>query len=138
MQRDKANTKWLKKSFRSQDAVAAKAVVIAIHADMFEFGFGLFWNREGFLKNSGFAEFAKALVKEANRLNKPVLLLFGDSHKFRMFRPFPGTAPMIMAVETFGSHNMHAVEISVDLERSFPFGIRPLVNPAIGMGRSKK
>lgn len=45
---------------------------------------------------------------------------------------------MIMAVETFGSHNMHAVEISVYLERAFPFDIHPLVNPAVGIGRSKK
>ena len=34
MERNKANTKWLKKSTRSQDTVAENAVVIAIHADM--------------------------------------------------------------------------------------------------------
>jgi len=129
--RDAANRDWLAEGFAVAQAAEARAMVLAIHGDMFEFDFGLPWNAEGFLRHSGFARFANVLTEEANRFGRPVLLIFGDSHMFRMFQPFPATAPGIIALETFGAENMHAVRVQVTPEAPYPFTIQPLFNPAL-------
>jgi hypothetical protein len=129
-ERDAANRAWLATSFAAARAAGAEAVILAIHADMFEFGFGPRWDPEGFLGHSGFGRFAEALIEETNRFGRPVLLAYGDSHVFRLFHPFPTRAPGIMALETFGAAQMHAVEIVVDAQAGYPFAIRPLINPA--------
>ncbi|WP_101067873.1 metallophosphoesterase family protein [Roseovarius salinarum] len=126
--RDAANIRWLRASFA--EAAQARAVVLAIHADMFEFAFGPPWDPEGFLRHSGFKRFGEALVEEANAFGRPVLLVFGDSHRFRMFRPFRKTAPTVMALETFGARHMHAVQVDVTPSAAFPFAVRPVINPA--------
>ncbi|WP_299843057.1 metallophosphoesterase [uncultured Roseovarius sp.] len=125
--RDAANRQWLQDSFAA--AKDAKAMVLSIHADMFEFGFSPPWDPEGFVRHSGFRLFAETLVWQAGLFDRPVLLAFGDSHKFRMFRPFPRTAPNIMALETFGDKHMHAVRVHVTPDDSFPFAVQPLINP---------
>jgi len=130
LDRDAANRAWLTESFAAARAEAAGALILAIHADMFEFGFGPRWNAEAFLGHSGFARFGNVLIDEANRFGRPVLLVFGDSHRFDMFRPFPKRAPGIMALETFGAAHMHAVEVTVDPAAGYPFAVRPLLNPA--------
>lgn len=129
--RDAANRDWLARGFAAARAAEARALVLAIHGDMFEFDFGLPWNAEGFLRHSGFARFAAALTDEANSFGRPVLLIFGDSHMFRLFQPFPATAPGILALETFGADNMHAVRVEVTPEAAYPFAVSPLFNPAL-------
>ena len=124
--RTEAGIDWLEDSF--SEAGDAAAVVVAIHADMFEFDYAE--RRETFLRQSGFGAFADALRQEAGFFEGPVLLTFGDSHRFRYFRPFPETAPNVMALETFGAGDMHAVEVMVDTEAAWPFAVRPLINPA--------
>ena len=42
-ERDRANVAWLKASFDQAIKHDAVAVVLAIHADMFEFGFWKWW-----------------------------------------------------------------------------------------------
>lgn len=125
--RDAANRKWLQESFAA--AKDARALVLSIHADMFEFGFSPPFNPEGFVRHSGFRLFGETLVWQAGIFDRPVLLTYGDSHKFRMFRPFPKTAPNIMALETFGDKHMHAVRVHVTSDTSFPFAVQPLINP---------
>jgi hypothetical protein len=127
--RDKANVAWLEQSFDLAIAENAAAVVVAIQADMFEFDFNSF-GREGFLRHSGFLHFGKALVKKAVDFGKPVLLVYGDSHIFRVTRPFPKTAPNITGVEVFGAKDMHAVRVRVDTEDLAVFGFAPVYNPA--------
>ncbi len=129
--RDAANRDWLTASFAAARDQDASALILAIHGDMFEFDFGLPWNAEGFLRHSGFAQFARVLKDEANLFGRPVLLTFGDSHVFNMFQPFPKSAPGIMALETFGAEIMHAVAVHVTPEADYPFAIQPLLNPAL-------
>lgn len=126
--RDAANRAWLQDSFAA--AGDSKALVLAIHGDMFEFGFGAGRDPEGFLRHSGFRLFAETLIWKAAEYGRPVLLTYGDSHKFRMFRPFPKKAPNIMALETFGADHMHAVRVHVSPDDPYPFAIQPLINPA--------
>ncbi len=127
--RDAANLEWLTESFAA--ASDAEALVLAIHADMFEFDFGPWWDPESWLRHSGFASFGPALIEAAARFEKPVLLIYGDSHVFRQSRPFPEGAPNLMAVEVPGDENMHAVRISANTEAPGIFAMSLLKNPAL-------
>ncbi len=127
--RDEAARVWLADSFDKAGAAAAVAVVVAIHADMFGDGFDP--QRETFAPDSGFKGFAETLVREAKFFRKPVLLLFGDSHVFRVFRPFPRSAGNLTAMEVYGAELMHAVAITVDPATTPVFTFDPVQNPAL-------
>lgn len=132
LERDAANIAWLDSGFKLAQNSNAAALVLCIHADMFDRDSGPPWDPQSFPSNSGFAKFAQALNRNAVAFEKPVLLIFGDSHTFRIFRPFPTTAPNITALEVYGAKNMHAVEVSVDTDDPVTFGFRPIFNPAVG------
>ena len=50
---------------------------------MFEFDFGHF-GKDEHLTHSGFLNIADRLVREAGPFARPVLLIYGDSHNFRV------------------------------------------------------
>ena len=125
--RDKANRIWLADSF--DKAANAEAVVIAIHADMFRDGFDP--DEESFARTSGFKDFGETLAAKAQSFGKPVLLLFGDSHAFRIFHPFPRSAGNLTAVAVYGAEHMHAVEVTVDPDTTTVFTVKPVQNPAL-------
>ena len=127
--RDKADRVWLLDSFDKAAAADAQAVVVAIHADMFRDGFDP--KQETFSPNSGYKRFGEALVAKARSFRKSVLLLFGDSHVYRVFHPFPRTAGNLTAVEVYGAEHMHAVEIAGDTATAPVFTFRPVPNPAL-------
>lgn len=126
--RDAANIDWLREGFTR--GAAKSAIIVAIHADMFEFDFDMFGNRR-WLRHSGFINFGNALREEVKSYGKPVLLIFGDSHVFRVFRPFRDSLPNLMALEVFGANHMHGVEVTVDTSRPSVFGFAPVLNPAL-------
>lgn len=130
MARDAANLAWLEESFAAATEAEAAALVLAIHADMFEFDFNEFGNAN-WLRHSGFANFGPALKTEAAAFGKPVLLIYGDSHVFRQMRPFPADAPNVMSLEVPGAADMHAVEVSVDPATSGVFSVQFVANPAL-------
>ena len=128
--RDKANVAWLKAGFEGAMAAKAKALVLAIHADMFKPGF-FRAKKEAFSGASGFKRFGDALIKKAAAFKKPVLLIYGDSHKYRITRPFPKKAPNVVALQVFGAKHMHAVKVKVDTNKPEVFDIRPIKNKAL-------
>ena len=130
--REKATLAWLKYTFEKAKDDKAKAIVLAIHANMFEFAFNKF-KRERFLRHSGFRRIGKELIDQARSFGKPVLLIYGDSHIFRVYRPLRRRAKNITALEVYGASNMHAVEVTVSPDRAFPFAFRPVVNPDVPM-----
>lgn len=125
--RDRANLAWLRDSFAKARREGAKAVVIAMQADMFEFDFGHF-GKDTHLSHSGFRNVSDALVEEANAFGRPVLLLYGDSHKFLVSAPYRKRAPALLALQVFGAEQMHAVEVQVDTEDAAVFSFRPIWN----------
>ena len=127
--RDQANRVWLADSFDKAAATNAKAMVVAIHADMFRDGFDP--KQETFARASGFKGFAETLITKAQSFRKPVLLLFGDSHEFRVFQPFARSAGNLTAVEVYGAEHMHAVAITLRLRPTPMFTFSPLLNPAL-------
>jgi hypothetical protein len=126
--RDAANMKWLKDSFAT--GKDAKAIVIAMQADMFEFDWNEF-DDETFLRHSGFTNIGNALIEASAAYGKPVLLVYGDSHVYRNSRPFPTKAPNVMALEVPGDKQMHAVEVTVDTITSGVFSTALIKNPAL-------
>ncbi len=128
MARDAANITWLKDSFTA--AKDARALVLVIQADMFEFD----WNAEGdetWLRHSGFTNFGEALIEEAAAFGKPVLLVYGDSHMYRQSIPFADRAPNVLALEVPGEERMHAVQITIDPDTAGVFSTTMIRNPAI-------
>ena len=127
--RDEADRIWLADSFDKAAAANAEAVVVAIHADMFRDGFDP--DEETFTRTSGFKDFGETLAAKAQSFGKPVLLLFGDSHVFRIFHPFPRSAGNLIAVEVYGGEHMHAVEVTVDPDTEAVFTFDSVLNPAL-------
>ena len=128
--RDKANVAWLNASFDEAIAAKAKAIVLAIHADMFTPGF-FRSKKEAFSGASGFKRFGDAFIRKAASFKKPVLLIYGDSHKYQITRPLPKKAPNVLALEVFGAKHMHAVKVMVNTNKPAVFDIRPIKNKAL-------
>jgi len=86
--RIQANSAWLDKAFSLADANNAVGVVLMFQADM--------WDATSAL--SGFDGIVKQIGDRAATFGKPVLILEGDSHKFRVDQPFTSASPL------FGLH----------------------------------
>lgn len=126
--RSAASARWIRESLAAAAEAEAAAAVVALHANMFQFAFDEYGRRR-WMRHSGYAEVGPALREAAAAFGRPVLLVHGDSHRFRLRRPFPRRAPGLMALEVFGAPSRHAVEITADPDRPGVFGIRPLLNP---------
>ena len=125
--RDRAAIAWLTASFDKAMAEQAKAVVLAIHADMFETAFVA--RKQRFLWHSGYKNFAEKLIEKARLFGRPVLLLYGDGHVFGLDRPLSRHASNILALEVHGPGDMHAVEVEVDPNDPAVFSVRQIINP---------
>jgi len=82
-ERNAANLHWLKRAFHMAKAKKAKAVVIAIQADMWDLS-ALEPGGDGL---DGYDEFVQALADHAVAFRRPVLLLNGDSHLYEADQP---------------------------------------------------
>lgn len=127
-ERNRANIAWLNTAFDTATRENAKGLVLAMQANMFEFDFNEF-GKERHLRHSGFKTFAETLVARVEAFARPVLLVYGDSHIFRVYRPYRRKLQNLLAVEVFGAPNIDAVEITVDTEDPALWSIRPIYNP---------
>jgi len=125
-ERDAANSAWLADSFRRAIDGDYAAVVVALHAEMFEWEGNMF---------SPFAETIRQLRLGAARFGKPVLLINGDSHEFVLDRPLfeergEGGTPAnanLWRLEVFGAPEIGAVEVTVDPEDVAVFSFKALL-----------
>ena len=124
MKRNDANVRWLNDSFAA--FADADAIVVALHADMF-IPTGGFQN--GWWPNSPFRDIGVTLGQQSSALEKPVLLLYGDSHVHKDFKPFPKHRPFLHAIEVFGYPDIKAIEITVDPTRKKPFRVSKELSP---------
>lgn len=111
--RDAANIDWVTASFKEYEN--ANAYVVAMHADM-SIPFAPHYHR-----------FGSALLELSNKYQKPVLILFGDSHEFRVFQPMKKKYPFVHAIEVFGYPDIKAIEIEVDPFNQTPFYVTDIV-----------
>lgn len=108
--RNAANLAWMEENFDEAEDNGSAGVMLIIQANPFE---------EDTNEPSGFTDFKETLERETVSFGKPVVLVHGDSHTFRIDRPMfdSQTGARIQTftrVEAFGSPDVHWVRASVD------------------------
>lgn len=104
--RNEANRRWLERAVAAAESPRVRALVVAFQANP--------W----FTAKPVFADFVAQLRQSAQRLRKPMLLVHGDSHTYRVDTPVndPAGQPIanLTRVETYGSPFVGWVRITVD------------------------
>lgn len=130
VERNAANIAWLREAFACASKEQRRGIAIFIQANP---GLeGLPENRKaGWAR--GFEDFNRELRTLAIAFGKPVLLVHGDTHYFRVDIPYYDAhreiVPNITRVEGFGDYNYHWVRISVDPKDPHVFRITPEIIP---------
>lgn len=133
---NRANFDWLKQTFALAAESDAKAVVIAMHASLFEAGDGEdgFGQRLRGGQDGPYHWVALAIRDFGERFGKPVLVIHGDFHRFIVDRPFlvsHGEVEQprygnIMRLQVFGAPELKAVRVDVDTDTPWVFSFSPL------------
>lgn len=123
--RNAANIEFLKSAFASAKKTNKLGLMIIIQANM--------WDAIPTTELTGYQDFIATLERETKAFGKPVVLVHGDSHYFRVDKPLP-TPPFdttletqkapwesseprlenFTRVETFGTVNVHWVKVTID------------------------
>lgn len=112
--RNDANLAWLKESFAQATEQKAAAIMLIMQANPhFDLA------RTNRLR-AGFNSFLDALERETLAFRRPVVLVHGDSHYFRIDKPLLGSRSKrrienFTRVETFGNPDVHWLRARVDL-----------------------
>lgn len=133
-ERNAANLAWLQQAFAHAKANASRAIMIVQQANIFPNLPPL----AGPIENpSGFTDIRALVEKETIAFQKPVVLVHGDSHFFRIDNPIWQRPPRGQAgtpglenfrrVETFGSPNHHWVHVTVEPSDASVFTFRPRI-----------
>jgi hypothetical protein len=112
-ERNAANLYWLRQSFQLARAQRHKAVMLIIQANP---NFDLPSTSPN---RTGFNDFLASLETETLAYGKPVVLVHGDSHYFRIDKPLLGTRSgrrieSFTRVETFGENDNHWLHVTAD------------------------
>ena len=122
--RNAANIAWIQETFALASRERFHAVMFIMQANPhFELGAT---NRV----RRGFNEMLNVLERETLAFGKPVVLVHGDSHYFRIDQPLLGTHSKrrienFTRVETFGNPDVHWLKASVDPRDPNVFTFRP-------------
>ena len=134
-ERNAANLAWLQQAFAHAKANNSRAVMIIQQANIFD---GLpAARRTSRTSRAASPTFCALLEKETIAFQKPVVLVHGDSHFFRIDNPFwqrpprgqTGTPALenFRRVETFGSPDHHWVHVTVEPNDPGVFTFRPRI-----------
>jgi hypothetical protein len=119
--RDAANVAWMNAAFGEAARSGARAVVLAIQAD-------IFWTQRcGPGYDSGYRNFREALGRQAAAFGRPVLLIMGDSHIFIQDRPM-AEAPNLTRLMVPGERETRAALVEVDPAAAEPWRVS-LIGP---------
>lgn len=140
-ERNAANLTWLAQAFERAQKEQARAVVIFTQANpQFEttwsagqvrrYLYGLPVNIPQPRQPTGFDDFLAALERDVVAFGRPVVLIHGDTHIFRIDKPLFRTAENrfienFTRMETFGSPDVHWIRVIVDLNDPGIFFFRP-------------
>jgi hypothetical protein len=117
-----ANFEWLADAVRRAASADVRGLVVFAHADpSFE---------RPARRLDGYARFREALQTHAARLGKPLLLVHGDGHRYRVDQPLRDRATgqrlaNFTRVEVFGAPEVGWVRIDVDPANPRLFAISP-------------
>ena len=116
----KANTAWLDAAFSHARAARLRGVMLVIQANPDFEGDEARKSgaRPGF--RDGYAEFKAQLAREARAFGRPVVLVHGDTHAYRIDQPLHDGAgnpmPNVTRVETFGSPGLGWIKVTLDAQ----------------------
>ena len=120
-ERDAANNAWLESTFAQAQQQQSQAVVIAFQADVFD----VRSPGQDIPEASGFHRtIVSTLLPLAQRWGKPVLVVHGDSHQFRLDQPFTLNRKPLQNVTRLiipGSSDVRAVRVRVSPGGRFGF-----------------
>lgn len=133
-ERNKANLAWLSQGFEHAKANNSRAIMVMQQANIFPD----FPPLAGAVKDpSGYTDIRALLEKEITAFGKPVVLVHGDSHHFRIDNPLSPkrvrgvpNQPAIenfLRLETFGTPNHHWVQVTVDSNDPNVFTFHPRI-----------
>lgn len=121
LKRDKANLAWIAEIFNTARAHNDAGIVLVMHAAMI-------YNSD---KENGFTHIVEKLRNEVENFKKPVLLLYGDHHRFAVSKPLTDSQGNLVsnftALMVFGDRDMHAVRIDVNARSKEVFSFSELV-----------
>ncbi|SHN07161.1 Calcineurin-like phosphoesterase [Cyclobacterium lianum] len=119
-ERELANNFWLQRLFEQAEASASKGLVLVLHAAL---------NYNSRDERNGHASFVQLLQEKVMAFGKPVLLLYGDHHRFMVDQPLRDntgkTLTNFTAVQVFGDWDMHAVRVSISPDYLNLFRVEP-------------
>lgn len=124
--RNTANIAWIQDAFASARRENLRAVMMVMQANPhFEMAST---NR----LRQGFNSMLKVIEEETLAWQKPVVLVHGDSHYFRIDQPLVGTRSRrrienFMRVETYGNPDMHWIRVRVDWRDPNVFQFHPQI-----------
>lgn len=113
--RNAANIAWIREAFLTASRAGARAVMIIMQADPhFELAATNSLRR-------GFNEMLGVIESETVAFRKPVVLVHGDSHYFRIDQPLLSSASRrrienFTRLETFGNPDVHWVRATIDMD----------------------
>jgi hypothetical protein len=126
--RDRSNEKWLQQLFAA--AESAQAVVIAFHADIFEFDHNKpVCTPENRTACDGYRMIRESIKNKAAQLKKPVLVVHGDTLAYCLHQPYP-VIPNLWRFNAPGDHKYIDVgQIQFNAEnKDMPFAASGLLN----------
>jgi len=142
-ERNKANLAWLHEGFEHAKANNSRAIMVMQQANIFPANPPTAGSPPD--DPHGFTDTRKFLEKETIAFGKPVVLVHGDSHFFRIDMPFGpprvrGSTPLptlenFTRVEPFGSPNHHWLEVTIEPDDPNVFTFRPRIVAANVMKR---
>jgi hypothetical protein len=130
-ERDAANLEWMKGAFKKAKDAGTKGIMIVLQGDL---GFDIpetedtDESRTG--DRNGYAAFLDALTKETKGFPGQVVLVHGDTHFFKIDRPLIDATHLLSnftRVQTFGSPNIHWIQVSVDPASRDVFSFHPMI-----------
>ena len=139
--RNAANLAWLHEAFALAVQKHSLGIFITIQAHP--------WDLIPAERLTGYEDFLVALERETRAFKKPVVLVHGDSHYFRIDKPLPSALPSqvqntalpfilpveseeprltnFTRVETFGHPNSHWVKVTIDQNNPNLFSFEAMI-----------
>lgn len=132
-ERDAMNIAFLQESFQKAKDRHAIGIMVVIQADpSFDLPETEDFNERTQPGFDGYDNFLAALVDETNNFDGQVVLVHGDTHFFKVDKPLVDQADLIenfTRVETFGSPNVHWIQVTVDPRNPNVFSFEPRIVP---------
>ncbi len=129
VEREQAMLSWLREGFEFARRINSPGVMVAVHANpYFENPFPPTGVPTPDSLRIGFEPFLEAIENETRAFQRPVLMIHGDTHYFRVDKPLYNSDTRrrlenFTRLETFGAPDFHWINVHVDASDPQVFGI---------------